>query len=160
MPTKMIASPCRKLWCTKYWMESNCRKLWYWTACKKLNFITKFFFEILQRQLFWELWECLTISIKNHSINLQETFMLICIQKLTSKLTKLTSSLTSFLTYCKEIANLLVWVIWICLDTHISNDGINLKKPCLCTGKKSTSSFSFSLDIATILETCHCGYSG
>ena len=31
--------------------------------------------------LFWELWECWTIPIKNHSINLKETFMLTCTQK-------------------------------------------------------------------------------
>ena len=50
--------------------------------------------------------------IKNHSTNLWETFMLICMQK------KSTLSLTSFLRYCKEIANLLFWVIWACLATH------------------------------------------
>ena len=32
--------------------------------------------------LFWELQECLIIPIKSHSINLQETFMLICMQKI------------------------------------------------------------------------------
>ena len=32
--------------------------------------------------LFWKVWEYLTIPIKNHSINLQETFMLICMQKI------------------------------------------------------------------------------
>ena len=29
-----------------------------------------------------------------------------------------TSLLNSFLRYCKEIANLLFWVIWACLATH------------------------------------------
>ena len=42
--------------------------------------------------------------------------MLICMQK-----RQLHS--TSFLRYFKEIANLLFWVIWACLDTH------NLKEP-------------------------------
>ena len=32
--------------------------------------------------LFWKLWECLTIPIKKHSMTLQETFMLICIQRI------------------------------------------------------------------------------
>ena len=32
--------------------------------------------------LFWELQECLIIPIKSHSINLQETYMLICMQKI------------------------------------------------------------------------------
>ena len=34
--------------------------------------------------LFWELWECLIIPIKIHSINLLEFFMLMCMQKINS----------------------------------------------------------------------------
>ena len=36
----------------------------------------------LQSYLFWELWKCLTISIKNQIINLYETFMLVCMQRI------------------------------------------------------------------------------
>ena len=71
--------------------------------------------------LFWELWECWTIPIKNHSINLKETFMLTCTQKF--KLITLFS-----LWYCKKIANTIFWVNWACLVTHAQNDGINFKK--------------------------------
>ena len=39
------------------------------------------YFKDIANLLLWELWECLTISIKNHSIKLQETFMLIDGQK-------------------------------------------------------------------------------
>ena len=34
-----------------------------------------------------------------------------------------------FLSCCKEMANLLFWVIWACLATQNYNDSINLKKP-------------------------------
>ena len=36
------------------------------------------------------------------------------------------SFLTSFLRYCKDIANSLHWVIWECLIMPINNDNINL----------------------------------
>ena len=42
-----------------------------------------------------------------------------------------TTSLTSFLRYCKEIAHLLFWVIWACLATKNENDKTNLKKPLM-----------------------------
>ena len=61
--------------------------------------------------LLWELWECLTIPIK---IILSICSKLSCL----SACKKSTSSLNSFLRYCKEIANLLFWVIWACLATH------------------------------------------
>ena len=41
---------------------------------------------------------------------------------------KWTSSLTSFLKYWKEIANLLIWVFCICLFTHTQNDSNSLEK--------------------------------
>ena len=48
---------------------------------------------------------------QNHNINLYQAAMLIFMQKMNS-------SLTFFLRHCKEIANLLFWVIWACLSTH------------------------------------------
>ena len=66
-------------------LKSTCRKLWCLFACQKINFISNFFFRYcrdIANLLFWELGECLTIPIKNHSINLQETFTLICMQKI------------------------------------------------------------------------------
>ena len=38
------------------------------------------------------------------------------------------SSLTSFLRYCKEIANLLFYVLWACLASHTQSGTINLYK--------------------------------
>ena len=106
---------------------------------------------------------------KNHSINLQETFMVICMQeisfithfflKILQRISKLvilgiwaclatpkvilsiwrnlwclseSKKPTSFfpfsLRYCKDIANLLFWVLWESLLTHTQNDISNLKK--------------------------------
>ena len=55
---------------------------------------------------------------ENHSLNLKQ---LAC--------NKSTSSLISFLRYCKEIANLLFWLIWACLATPTWNDTITFMKP-------------------------------
>ena len=38
---------------------------------------------------------------------------------------KLTSSFTPFLRYCKDIVNLLFWVLWGCLAMHTQSDTIN-----------------------------------
>ena len=65
-------------------LRSICRKLWYLFACKKLISSPTHFLNCWKGKanlLLWELWECLTIAINNCSINLEETFMLICMQK-------------------------------------------------------------------------------
>ena len=52
---------------------------------QKINIISNLFLgycKDIASLLFWELWERLTIPIKNDSINLQETFMLICTQQI------------------------------------------------------------------------------
>ena len=73
--------------------------------------------------LLYELSECLTIPIKNHSINLWETFMLIYMQKI--------NFITHFFFKILQRNNLLFWVIWRGLVTHTQNDSINLKKPLM-----------------------------
>ena len=65
-------------------LKSICRKLWYLFACKKLTSSLTPFLNCWKGKanlLLWKLWECLTIAINNYSINLEETFMLICMQK-------------------------------------------------------------------------------
>ena len=76
---------------------------------------------------------------QNHSINLSKfSYVPAC--------KKSTLSFTSFLRYCREIANFLFWVIWACLATHIKNDSITLKKRLtIISREKSTPSFTFSL---------------
>ena len=58
-PSIMIVSPCRKLWCL-----SACKK-----STSSLTYLLRYCKDITNL-LLWELWECLTILIKNHSINL------------------------------------------------------------------------------------------
>ena len=96
---------------------------------QKINFIPDFFFffEILQRYtdfLFWELWECSIIPIKIRVLIFRKPSCF-------SACKKSTSSFTSFLRYCKEMANLLFQVIWTCMATYTLNDSINLKKPLM-----------------------------
>ena len=124
---------------------------WCLSACKKsTSSLTSFlrYCKNIANLLFWKLWECLTIPIKNHSINFQETFMLICMQQITH-------SLTFFLRYCKEISSLLFWVIWASLVTPKKIESIWRNFWCLFASKKRTSFFPFSLryckDIANLL---------
>ena len=82
---------------------------------------------------------------------------------------KSTSSLTSFLRYCKDITNSLFWELWECLIMHITNHNITLQETlmpkvlistrrklwCLSASKKSTSSLTSFLryceDITNLL---------
>ena len=80
----------------------------------KINFISHFYFKILQRHCKLVILRTLEVfdhPHQNHTINLLETFMLICMRKTSS-------TSTSFLGFCKEMANLLFWIIWACLGTH------------------------------------------
>ena len=70
---------------------------------------------------------------------------------------KWTPSLTSFLRYCKDIADLLLWVLWECLIMSINNDSVLLQRilkskvlkstcrklACWSVLKKSTSSLTW-----------------
>ena len=68
--------------------------------------------------LFWQFWACLTMAIKNNSINLYKILKFICTQKI------------NFISYIfleilkKDIANLLFWML--CLIKHTQNFGINM----------------------------------
>ena len=106
-----------------------------------INFIPNFFFEILYRHCKLAILgtlEMLDHLHQNHSINLSKfSYVPAC--------KKSTLSFTSFLRYCREIANFLFWVIWACLATHIKNDSIALKKRlAIISREKSTPSFAFS----------------
>ena len=72
-------------------------------------------------KVLWELWIYLTISLRNGNTNLQ---VLWC----SSACKKRTPSLVSFLNYCKNIANLILWVIWECLTMHMINHKITLQE--------------------------------
>ena len=64
---KVLKWTCRRLWCLSTSKKSNSSLSSFLRYCKDIANL-----------LLWELWECLTIPIKNHSTNLQETFMPIC----------------------------------------------------------------------------------
>ena len=94
--------------------------------------------------LFWVL--SLASSIKNNNANLQKLWCLSASKQWTASLT--------FLRNCKDIANLLIWVLWECLIKPINNASITLKENlvpkvlksggkklwCLSACKKSASS--------------------
>ena len=68
------------------------------------------------------------------------------------------SSLTSFLLYCREIANLLLWVIWALLATYL-NDNINVKKTLtfICRQKMK---FIFRVSLEILQRYCEVVVSG
>ena len=92
---------------------------------QKMNSIPNLFFEILSRHC--TLITLSTLRMLDHTlddtksveIDLQETLMFICLQKIIfiSKF---------FLRYCKDMANLLVWELLECLTIPIKNHSINL----------------------------------
>ena len=80
--------------------------------------------EDIANLLLWVIWEYLIMPINNDNINLTGKFdalsvflgnfdVDICMQKINL------TSLTSFLSYCKDIANLLFWELWECLTISI-----------------------------------------
>ena len=122
-------------------------------TCMQKN--CNFFLEILQRfcKLFGLLWVCLAKSIKKDITNLQKTLMFTIMQKSTS-------SLTSFLTYWKDIGYLLFWVPYAYLAMPITYI-INLLKTLIfiCTKTQLHPSL-LSWDIIKVLQTCYFGYFG
>ena len=64
-------------------------------------------------------------------------------QLLENFMQKVKLSLTSFMKYYKDIANLLFWVFWACLDIHTKNKSIKVKETLvLSLCKKAISSLS------------------
>ena len=74
-----------------FYQNNNAKKLQkldrnfdvYLHAKKSTSSLTSFmrYYKEIANLLFWKFWECLSIRIKKHCINLKETFMLICMQK-------------------------------------------------------------------------------
>ena len=103
--------------------------------------------------IFWQLWECLTIPTKTTvSICRKLSWLYAC--------KKSASSLTFFLKYCKELANLLFWVFehasphlkWYYQFEEIFD--VYLK------AKNQLHSFHFPWDTAKTLQICYSGYFG
>ena len=109
------------------------------SACKKwLPSLTSFlrYCKDIAHLLLWVFWECLIMPINYDSIALQETLIpkllkstcrkLWCLSACKENENENDSLLSSFLTYCKGIANLLFWELPECLTTLIKNHSINL----------------------------------
>ena len=135
-------------------VKSTCGKFWCLSACKKSTSSLTFFLRYCKdfaNLLFWKPWKSLTIPIKNHSINLQETFILICMQQINF-------IIHFFWRYCKEIANLLFWVIWTCPTTP----KYQFEKifDVYLQAKDQFHSFHFPSDIAKIFQISFSRYFG
>ena len=68
--------------------------------------------------LFWVIWACLAMHIKNDSITLKKRLRIISREKSTP-------FFTFSLRYYKDII-MLFWVLLACLAMHTQNDAINL----------------------------------
>ena len=136
-PSIMIVSPCRTRWCPKNWNQ-----LW---LKKKINFVCNFLFEIplgddFKLAIFGNL-GMLDHPDQNDSIDLKETFMFLCMQKINF----ITHFIRKILKRNSKLVNL---GIWECLVIHTWNDSINLKKSlkkCFSKDKKWTSSITLFL---------------
>ena len=97
--------------------NTNLSKLLTFICMPKMTSIPNFFLRycklLFANLLLWVIWQCLIMHINNDNINLVGNFD-VYLQKINVQ--KIT--LNSFLRYCKEIANLLFWVLWECLVTH------------------------------------------
>ena len=62
----------------------------------------------ITREVLWVPWTCLATSIKSDNFHFLKLWCL-------SACKKWTPLVTSFFRYCKDIANLLLWVLWECL---------------------------------------------
>ena len=115
--------------------NTNLKKFWCLSACKKWTPSLPPFLRYckdISNLLLLVLWECLILPINSVNVTLQEMIMPRILKSTYRKLLCLyeckisTSSLTSFMRYCKDIANLLFWEIWQCLTIPIKNHSINL----------------------------------
>ena len=87
-------------------LKSTCRKLWCLSACKKSNSSLTYFLrhcKDIANLPFWELWECLIIPIK---IIVSICSKLSCLSACKKSIAS--SSLTSFLRYCKKNSKLVI----------------------------------------------------
>ena len=107
----------------------------------------------IAKLLFWGLWECLTIPIKNHIINLYETFMLICMQRI--------NFITHFFLKILQRNTKLVILgnLRISGDTHLKwKYQFKETFDIYLQAKNELHPSRFPWDIAKILQTYYFGY--
>ena len=83
-PPIMVISPFRKIWWSRCWNQLVGNFSVYLKAKKQSSSLTSFmrYCKDISNLLFSGFSECLSVPIKNHCINLKETFMLIFMQKI------------------------------------------------------------------------------
>ena len=98
--------------------KSTCKKLWYLSVCKKptsfcyfYSAINRFLLLLLQTCYFWNSGNAWPSPSKIKASICGKLFCL-------SVCKKSISSQTFFLRYCRQIPNLLIWVISAFVDTH------------------------------------------
>ena len=127
-------------------LKSIYGKVWCLSACKSsTSSLTSFlrYCKDIANLLFSELWEWSTISIKNHSINLQETFMLVCMQQIKF-------IIHFFLKILQRNIKLVILGNWG-IPRHSENDSINLKKSAFC---KQKTNFILSIFLEILQRYC------
>ena len=70
---------------------------------------------------------------------------------------KWASGFLSFLRYCKNIVDLLFWVLWACLIIATKNDGICFKETLILFFMQKIKFISY-LFLAKIVQLCYFGY--
>ena len=99
--------------------------------------------------MFWVLWACLAKQAQSDTINLWQTFVFICRQKI------------NFISHAlleifQRYANFLFWVLWACLVAHTQNEHINLYKTLMFICMQKTNFIiHFFLEILHFKESCN-----
>ena len=129
--------------CPPRLIVSACSMVWYLSACKKINFIPSFFFNVLQSYpslFFWYIEEILQSCYFGHAWLWPVKTVLPACRKLwcLSSCKKSNLSHPPFLKYFKDITKLSFWL-------RISKEKHQLVgNSCLPANWKSTWSFNFS----------------
>ena len=154
------------MFCITIEHKSSCRTKIFYYNCKILfvtfllkRFMANFFFfwNIVKiTEYFDNVWSCPLLMIVSTLGDFPKVLKSTCRKLMFICTQKLTSSLTSLLRYWKDIANLLFWELWECMNIpSIIIASACRKFSSLSTCKKSTSSLTFSLryckEIANLL---------
>ena len=128
------------------------RNLWRLSVGKRssssFTFSLRYYKDIVNL-LFWVLWACLAKQAQSDTINLWQTFVFICRQKINF----ISHALLEIL---QRYANFLFWVLWTCLVAHTQNDSINLYKTLMFICMQKTNFIiHFILEILHFKESCN-----
>ena len=158
-PSIMLVSPCKKLWYPMCWNQLvENFDVYLHAKTKSTSSVTSFlrYYKDIANLIFWKLWECLTISMKNIVSISSKVFCLSACEK------KSTSITYFFLKILQRNSKLFIL-------GNLSMPGQNMSKMIASTwrslwrlsaGKNQLYLSQFPLDIAKILWICYFGYFG